>query len=71
MSEQAAAERAIAAVEKLKTDIGIPQRLRELGVTAEQLPGFAEKAFAVQRILRVNPRPATAQDLEGILRSAL
>lgn len=71
LSEQAAAERAIAAVEKLKTDIGIPQRLRDLGVTADQLPGFAEKAFAVKRILRVNPRPVTAQDLEGILRSAL
>jgi alcohol dehydrogenase class IV len=70
LSEQAAAERAVAAVERLKTDIGIPQRLRDLGVTEEQLPIFAEKAFAVKRILRVNPRPVTAQDLEGILRSA-
>ncbi len=70
LDEQAAAERAIAAVERLKTDIGIPQRLRELGVTEDQLPLFAEKAFAVKRILRVNPRPVTAQDLEDILRSA-
>ncbi len=70
LDEKSAAERAIAAVEQLKTDIGIPQRLRDLGVTPEQIPEFAEKAFAVKRILRVNPVPVTAQDLEGILRSA-
>jgi len=70
LGEPAAAERAIAAVERLKTDIGIPQRLRDLQVTPEQLPVFAEKAFAVKRILRVNPRPVTIGDLEGILKSA-
>src|SRR5207237_10906181 len=43
LEEPAAAERAVAAVERLKTDIGIPQRLRDLGVTQEQLPLFAEK----------------------------
>jgi alcohol dehydrogenase class IV len=35
------------------------------------LPAFAEKAFQVKRILRVNPRPVTVGDLEGILRAAL
>jgi alcohol dehydrogenase len=70
LDELGAAERAITAVERLRQDIGIPLRLRELGVTEEQLPVFAEKAFAVKRILRVNPRPVTAQDLEGILRAA-
>ena len=71
LSEANAAERAIAAVEKLRQDIGIPARLGELGVKAEQLRGFAEKAFAVKRILRVNPREVTAESLEGILRDAL
>jgi alcohol dehydrogenase class IV len=70
LDESAAALRAVTAVERLKADIGIPERLRHLGVTHEQLPVFAEKAFAVKRILRVNPRPVTAADLEGILRSA-
>jgi alcohol dehydrogenase class IV len=70
LDESAAALRAVTAVERLKADIGIPERLRDLGVTHEQLPVFAEKAFAVKRILRVNPRPVTAADLEGILRSA-
>jgi len=70
LSEAAAAERAITAVEKLRADIGIPTRLRDLGVRDEQLRPFADKAFGIKRILRVNPRPVTADDLEAILRSA-
>jgi len=70
LTEQAAAERSVTAVEQLKADIGIPLRLRDLGVTPEQIPVFAEKAFAVKRILRVNPRAVTAGDLQDILYSA-
>jgi alcohol dehydrogenase class IV len=70
LDERAAAERAVTAVERLRNDIGIPGRLRELGVREEQLRPFAEKAFGIKRILRVNPRPVTVEDLEGILRSA-
>jgi alcohol dehydrogenase class IV len=69
--EGEAAERAVTAVEKLRADIGIPARLRDLGVTEGQLRGFAEKAFGVKRILRVNPRAVSQEDLEGILRAAL
>jgi alcohol dehydrogenase len=70
LDERQAAERAVTAVEKLRADIGIPGRLRELGVKEEQLRPFAEKAFGIKRILRVNPRAVTADDLEAILRSA-
>jgi alcohol dehydrogenase len=70
LDEQQAAERAVAAVEQLRVDIGIPRRLRDLGVTEGQLRPFAEKAFGIKRILRVNPLPVTVDDLEGILRSA-
>jgi alcohol dehydrogenase class IV len=70
LDKQAAAERAIQAVEKLRADIGIPLRLRHLGVRQDQLHSFAEKAFAIKRILRVNPRPVTVEDLEGILNAA-
>jgi alcohol dehydrogenase class IV len=70
LDEAAAAERAITAVERLRRDIGIPQRLRDLGVTEAQLRPFAEKAFGIQRILRVNPRRPSVDDLEGILRAA-
>lgn len=65
------AERAIASIEQLKRDIGIPERIRDIGGSEEQLLGFAEKAFGIKRLLWVNPREASLEDLHGILKSAL
>jgi alcohol dehydrogenase class IV len=70
LDEEHAAERAITAVERLRAAIGIPQRLRDLGVQQPQLRVFAEKALSIKRILRVNPRPVTLDDLQGILEAA-
>ena len=70
LGEEPIAERAITAVEKLRADIGIPPRLRDIGCREEQLRPFAEKAFGIKRILRVNPRAVTVDDLHGILREA-
>ena len=70
LSWEQAAEQAVVAVEKLRADIGIPTRLRDLGVKENQLRAFAEKALGIKRILRVNPRTPTLEDLEGILRAA-
>src|SRR5207302_8403490 len=70
LDENLVAERAVTAVERLRADIGIPQRLRDLGVTEGQLRPFAEKAFGIRRILRVNPRPVTVEGLEAIYRTA-
>jgi alcohol dehydrogenase class IV len=70
LTERQAADRAVVAVERLRDDIGIPRRLRDLGVTEGQLRALAEKAAGIRRILRVNPRPVTADDLEGIYRAA-
>jgi alcohol dehydrogenase class IV len=70
LSEHDAAERAITAVDRLRADVGVPAKLREFGAKEEQLGGFAEKAFAIKRLMRVNPRQATQADLEGILRAA-
>ncbi|MFP6901159.1 MAG: iron-containing alcohol dehydrogenase, partial [Opitutales bacterium] len=65
-----AAHSALEAVEYLRREIGIPERIRDLGGREDQLPGFAEKAFALDRLKGVNPREATLQDLEQILREA-
>jgi len=70
LPEAAAAARAIAAVERLQAAIGIPQRLRELGVRREQLAEFAEKAFAIKRLMGTNPRQPTLADLAAILEEA-
>ena len=69
--DDAAVERAAAAVEKLNADIGIPLRLRDVGISEAQLPAMADKAFTVKRILRVSPRSVAHEDLTAILRAAL
>ncbi len=70
MDEAAAAERAIAAVERLREQIGIPTRIRELGGTEDQLPEFAAKAFAIKRLMLLNPRMPSEADLLGIYQAA-
>jgi alcohol dehydrogenase class IV len=70
LGERAAAEKAISAVEKLRNDIGIPQRLRDIGIKQEQLRGLAEKTFGIKRILRVNPRSVTVEEIERVFQDA-
>jgi alcohol dehydrogenase len=66
-----AADRAVAAVHRLKADIGIPSTLSEVSVRREHLLAMAEQAAGMQRLLRVNPRAASREDLMAILESAL
>jgi len=70
MSEQQAGDKGIERVEKLREQIGIPLRIRELGGREDQLPMFAEKTFAIQRLFWLNPRRATLDDVLGILQDA-
>ena len=65
-----AAEAAVAAIEKLNADIGIPQRLSEVGVTAEMIPVMVPKAME-DGCHQCNPRPTTSQDMEDLYRAAL
>ncbi len=58
---------AVREVERLCRAAGIPARLRDLGVTRAQLPGFADKAFGLKRLMRVNPRAVeSAAELEAV-----
>ena len=46
-------------------------RLRDIGVTEDMLPGFAEKTFAIKRLMRTNPRmPQSADEILAIYRAA-
>ncbi len=65
-----AAEMAVGAVQRLQAAVGIPVRLRELGVQESDLPGLAEATLPLTRLLRLNPRPLDAGTLEKILRRA-
>src|SRR5947207_12596144 len=70
LSEDVTADLAIAVVERISAAIGIPQRLRDLGVKREQLPGFAERAFSIKRLMGTNPRKPTQEDLLAIYEQA-
>jgi alcohol dehydrogenase class IV len=70
LDEDAAANKAVEAVEKLRSEIGIPGKLSLIGVKENQLHEFAVKSHSIQRILRVNPRTTSVEDLEKILRDA-
>jgi alcohol dehydrogenase class IV len=65
------AAEAIQVVEQMRHAIGIPTRLRDLGVTEAMLPAFAEKAFAIKRLMRVNPRmPRSADEILTVYQAA-
>lgn len=66
LTEYEAAERAIAAVMALLPTMGLPSRLRDLGVTRDVLPRLAEDTMR-DLALNYNPRPATAHDVVRIL----
>ncbi len=70
LSESAAASKAIERIVALRKAIGIPSRIRELGGSEAQLPEFAAKAFGIKRLMDLNPRVPSEEDLLGILKAA-
>ena len=70
LSTREAAIRAVEAVKRLNADIGIPLRLRELGVAQGDLRPMAEATAQITRLLEANPRPLDAKSLEDILQEA-
>lgn len=70
LSQRAAAERAVDAVRRLCADLGVPARLRDLGLKQADLPDLARKAAGSARILRNQPRPTGEGELLAILQAA-
>ena len=70
LTDEHAAELAVTAVERIARAISIPARIRDLGGKREQLPTFAEKSFAIKRLMGTNPRRPTQADLLAILEAA-
>ena len=70
MSIADARKAAVAAVQKLSTDVGIPQKLSAVGVKAEDVPALAKAAFA-DVCTGGNPRDTSIADIEALYRSIL
>ena len=69
-SVEEAANQAIEAVVSLQQQIGIRPRLRDLGLQVDHIPVVAQKAFQIKRLMDVNPRRPSEQDLVSILNAA-
>ncbi|MDI7277457.1 MAG: iron-containing alcohol dehydrogenase, partial [Anaerolineae bacterium] len=70
LSALEAGGRSVQAVQQLKADIGIPMRLRDVGVSEADIPEMARVAVGVRRLLALNPRPLSQQDMEALLQTA-
>ena len=65
-----AALKSIDAVKQLGTDIGLPQRLRDIGVKKEQIPRFVDILFTTYaERTRTNARPLSRQDATRLYES--
>jgi alcohol dehydrogenase class IV len=58
------------AIETLSRDVGIPT-LNQIGVTEKDLDGLTESAFAIKRLIDINPRVITPKDVRAIYKQAL
>ncbi len=70
LSLHKAAEKGIEAAKKLAADIGIPSRLRDLGVPKEALEEMAVATMDVSRLLAANPKQLTLDDVRHIWQNA-
>jgi len=70
LSPQEAAEQGLGAIKSLCADVGIPLRLRDLGVPKDALEGMAVATMDVTRLVTNNPRELTLDDVKGIWENA-
>jgi alcohol dehydrogenase len=69
-SPRAAAVAAVDAIRQLSLDVGIPQRMREVGVPKDAIPGMATAAIKITRLMDNNPRKLTESDVRAIYEAA-
>ena len=69
LSDDEIVERVVSAVASLSQRLGLPQRLRDIGIPEEMLPTLARQALE-DICTPGNPRKVTAEDLLEIYRNA-
>ncbi|YCA41599.1 iron-containing alcohol dehydrogenase [Bacillus sp. JZ8] len=70
LSLREAADCAVQSMAKLAQDVGIPSTLKDVGVTTEDIPGLAEEASKIDRLLNNNPRWLTVKEIKKIYEEA-
>jgi alcohol dehydrogenase class IV len=70
LSDLEAAEAAVRFVERLSDDLRVPRRLRDVKIPEGAVPGLAEAAMKVTRLLANNPRKIALEDAIAIYKSA-
>ncbi|MFH1833658.1 MAG: iron-containing alcohol dehydrogenase [bacterium] len=73
LSARDAAQRAVAAVRRLISDLGLPQRLSEVGVTEADIPDLVDELITLQAfpIALMNPRDVGPEEAASIYTRAL
>lgn len=71
LSQLDAAKKALEAVRKLLLDIGLPLRLRDIGLKKEDFPHIIDNLFSINiPMVNGNPRDCTREDAAEILEAA-
>ena len=70
LSIKQSAEGAVTAIVDIQSKIGIRTRLRDLGMSREAIADCARKSFGIKRLMDINPRPVTEENLVAILEAA-
>lgn len=71
LDDVSAAGIGVEAIERLADDLRVPRHLAEFGIREKDIPGLAEGAMKVTRLLDNNPRIITLEDAIDIYRLAL
>ena len=71
LSLRDAAGESARACRQLSQDVGIPQHMSDIGISAAQMGELVSGALKVTRLLKNSPRPIGAEDIERIYERAL
>jgi len=70
LSPREAAEKGVETVRALTVDIGVPIRLRDVGVPEEALEELAVATMEFERPMYYNPKKLTLDDVRGLWQKA-
>jgi alcohol dehydrogenase len=70
LSAREAAQAAVDAIRTLAADVGIPRRMREVGVPRAAVPGMATAASEIRRLMDNNPRQLSRDEVQAVYEEA-